>query len=157
MISNISGNAVMAANTYDGCTCAAMFWVFLPCWIGLNNRVGSTSSPLRHHQLLFNAYQRRHVLSADLKATLTRRRRLVTNGNDSGPRDVTTTEGYRHQTGCFCGMPSEDVSGKLCGKSKIRHGRTLAMIKPDAIQHREQIKEMIRQNGFTIVRVIFLI
>ena len=49
-------------------------------------------------------------------------------------------------------MPEEERS-VLSSDIPIELGRTLAIIKPDAIDKRDEIEEIIQQHGFSILQV----
>jgi len=167
----------------DGCTCAAMLWVFLPCWIGLSDRLGDTKEAFydrRRHRVLQQT-QRRGVNENELKDAIdddwilerfdVESKLKNGQGNEEGDgrgwkmsmRPPTKqSHSRRHQSGCYCGMPSRDASGNVCANTFLRPparrrsstlDRTLAMIKPDAVQHRDEIRALIKEHGFTIARV----
>lgn len=51
------------------------------------------------------------------------------------------------------GMMADDTAPPLSSASGIVVERTLAIIKPDAIDRAEEIVEIIKDNGFTILQV----
>ena len=170
----------------DGCTCAAMLWVFLPCWIGLSDRRGDTRADIygrRGHRVQqlqaqqrgaralnddFEDYWNLKKFDTDSKQRDASRKRNGAAGIRGWQRSPYVEKQSprrwwrQHQYGCYCGMPSQDASGNSCANAYIRlpsrgrsstPDRTLAMIKPDSVRHRQEIVELIKEHGFTIVRV----
>lgn len=164
----------------DACVCATMFWMFLPCWIGLKNQAGRTSGNGRHayENLAFhrreNIGRRRTRLPFDIPLASgddgtehpSVKRRFAAEhsvGNSADGSALSWNQWQRRrQLGCFCGMPTRDAAGNFCTNAFDRPrfmerlhktDRTLALIKPDAVQYRSRIVELIVEHGFTVVKV----
>lgn len=158
----------------DACVCATMFWMFLPCWIGLKNQAGGKSV---HGSLVFHRRDNTglgRVRLGPIDISLAslddgiehpspkRRFAAESNVGDSADGSGSWNRRQRHQLGCFCGMPTKDAAGNFCTNAFDRPkfmerlhvaDRTLALIKPDAVQHRSHIVKLIVEHGFTIVKV----
>ena len=50
-------------------------------------------------------------------------------------------------------MPQNDIENRMMEPPQIYVERTLAIVKPDAIDKAEEIEEIILQSGFTILQV----